>query len=49
MDVDAQPGVRVKVRFAGREHAGFLAERVARSSTTATLSLLGKVVSRRRS
>ncbi|MPY10763.1 primosomal protein N' [Arthrobacter bussei] len=45
MDVDAQPGVRVKVRFAGREHAGFLAERVAHSSTTATLLPLGKVVS----
>ncbi|MCU1632296.1 MAG: primosomal protein [Micrococcaceae bacterium] len=45
MDAEAQPGVRVKVRFAGREHAGFLAERVAEASTTATLLPLGKVVS----
>ncbi|WP_182976865.1 primosomal protein N' [Arthrobacter cheniae] len=45
MDAEAQPGVRVKVRFAGREQAGFLAERVAEASTTATLLPLGKVVS----
>lgn len=45
LDADAQPGVRVKVRFAGREHAGFLAERVAEASTTATLLPLAKIVS----
>ncbi|MHA7238638.1 primosomal protein N' [Arthrobacter sp. TMS1-12-1] len=45
MDAEAQPGVRVKVRFAGREHAGFLAERVAEASTTASLLPLAKVVS----
>ncbi|WP_434994161.1 primosomal protein N' [Arthrobacter sp. Ld5] len=45
MDAEAQPGVRVKVRFAGREHAGFLAERVEEASTTATLLPLAKVVS----
>ena len=45
MDAEAQPGVRVKVRFAGREQAGFLAERVEEASTTATLLPLGKVVS----
>ncbi len=48
MDAEAQPGVRVKVRFAGREHAGFLAERVDEPSTTATLLPLGKVVSPQR-
>ncbi|KNC19071.1 primosomal protein N' [Arthrobacter sp. RIT-PI-e] len=45
MDLDARPGVRVKVRFAGREHAGFLVERVQEASTTATLLPLGKIVS----
>lgn len=45
MDAEAQPGVRVKVRFAGREQAAFLAERVDEASTTATLLPLGKVVS----
>lgn len=45
MDEQAQPGVRVKVRFAGREHGGFIAERVAEASTTATLLPLGKVLS----
>lgn len=45
MDAEAQPGVRVKVRFAGREHTGFLAERVDEASTTATLLPLGKVMS----
>ncbi|OUM39488.1 primosomal protein N' [Arthrobacter sedimenti] len=48
MDAEAQPGVRVKVRFAGREHTGFLAERVDEASTTATLLPLGKVVSPQR-
>lgn len=45
MDAEAQPGVRVKVRFAGREHGGFLTERVAEASTTATLLPLSKVLS----
>ncbi|WP_104118860.1 primosomal protein N' [Arthrobacter sp. B1805] len=45
MDAEAQPGVRVKVRFAGREHSGFLTQRVADASTTATLLPLGKIVS----
>ena len=45
MDAEALPGVRVRVRFAGREHSGFLAERVAEASTTAALLPLGKVVS----
>ncbi|MFJ6002346.1 primosomal protein N' [Arthrobacter sp. NPDC092385] len=45
MDAEALPGVRVRVRFAGREHSGFLAERVEEASTTATLLPLGKVVS----
>ena len=41
----AQPGVRVKVRFAGRELAGFLVSRSARPSTSHRLTPLGKVVS----
>ncbi len=45
MDVDAQPGVRVRVRFAGRDQPGFLAERVTEVSTSATLLPLGKIVS----
>ncbi|MBG6225585.1 primosomal protein N' (replication factor Y) [Arthrobacter sp. CAN_A2] len=48
MDAEAQPGVRVKVRFAGREHAGFLAERIQEASTTATLLPLAKVLSPQR-
>ncbi|WP_026549275.1 primosomal protein N' [Arthrobacter sp. Br18] len=45
LDAAAQPGVRVKVRFAGREHTGYVAHRCADSSTSATLHPLGAVVS----
>lgn len=45
LDDIAQPGVRVKVRFAGRELPGFLVDRVAQPSTSHRLSVLGKVVS----
>lgn len=41
----AQPGVRVKVRFAGRELAGFLVARTALPSTSHRLAALAKVVS----
>ncbi|NYE94351.1 primosomal protein N' (replication factor Y) [Psychromicrobium silvestre] len=41
----AQPGVRVRVRFAGQELAGFLIDRVARAGTEHKLAPLGKVVS----
>lgn len=44
-DDDAVPGVRVKVRFAGREHAAFLVERRAESDSPARLLPLSKVVS----
>ncbi|UQU67209.1 primosomal protein N' [Couchioplanes caeruleus] len=43
-DAAAQPGVRVKVRFAGQMVSGFLLERVE-SSTHAKLAFLDKVVS----
>nr|WP_307831308.1 primosomal protein N' [Nucisporomicrobium flavum] len=43
-DAAAQPGVRVKVRFAGQMVNGFLLERVE-SSTHAKLAFLDKVVS----
>lgn len=45
LDELAQPGVRVKVRFAGRELAGFLVDRVVQPSSSHRLSPLGKVVS----
>ncbi|THJ67074.1 primosomal protein N' [Arthrobacter echini] len=45
MDAEAQPGVRVRVRFAGREQTGFLAERVAEARTTARLLPLVRVLS----
>ncbi|WP_285724611.1 primosomal protein N' [Psychromicrobium xiongbiense] len=45
LDAEAQPGVRVKVWFAGRELPGFLVSRSERSSTSRTLSPLRKVVS----
>ncbi|MBG6182689.1 primosomal protein N' (replication factor Y) [Arthrobacter sp. CAN_A214] len=45
LDAVARPGVRVKVRFAGREHTGYVAQRSASSSTSATLQPLGSVVS----
>jgi primosomal protein N' (replication factor Y) len=43
-DADAQPGVRVKVRFAGRLRDGFLLERAA-TAERETLTPLTKVVS----
>lgn len=44
-DDDAVPGARVKVRFAGREHTAFLAERRAASDSPARLLPLSRVVS----
>lgn len=45
LDAEAQPGVRVKVRFSGQEMNGFIAERLGASETGLTLSPLHKVVS----
>ncbi len=45
LDGDAQPGVRVRVRFAGRALDGFLLARVADSEHTGTLAWIDKVVS----
>ncbi|MHA7293939.1 primosomal protein N' [Arthrobacter sp. HLT1-21] len=44
----AQPGVRVKVRFSGREHTGFIVERSATSDSTTRLLPLLKVLSQQR-
>ncbi len=44
LSVAAQPGVRVKVRFAGREADGFVVERRAEPSFPGALSELTKVV-----
>ncbi|MGB3708430.1 primosomal protein N' [Gordonia sp. (in: high G+C Gram-positive bacteria)] len=44
-DADAQPGVRVRVRFAGRLVDGFLLERRERSEHQGKLSWLDRVVS----
>ena len=44
LDEEAQPGVRVRVRFAGRQVDGYLVERVD-GSDVGTLLPLGKVVS----
>jgi primosomal protein N' (replication factor Y) len=44
-DVLAQPGVRVRVRLAGRLHDGFLIERVAESEHVGRLQSLERVVS----
>jgi primosomal protein N' (replication factor Y) (superfamily II helicase) len=41
----ARPGVRVRVRFAGRQLDGFLLERVAESAHQGTLAWVEKVVS----
>ncbi|WP_405059801.1 primosomal protein N' [Kribbella sp. NBC_01505] len=41
----AQPGVRVKVRFAGKDLDGFVLERLAESDHTGKLSRIKKVVS----
>lgn len=42
---DAVPGARVAVRFAGTEHHGFIAERLARSDHEGALTPLRRVVS----
>lgn len=44
-DAAAQPGVRVKVRFAGRQVGGFLLTRVAESDHTGELGFIERVVS----
>jgi primosomal protein N' (replication factor Y) len=44
-DGEAVPGARVKVRFAGREHTGYIADRIASSEAKATLLPLAKVLS----
>lgn len=44
-DADARPGVRVRVRFAGRLVDGYLIERVAASESGKKLSFLDRVVS----
>ncbi|MBE0009816.1 primosomal protein N' [Arthrobacter sp. AET 35A] len=41
----AQPGVRVKVRFSGREFTGFIVARAATTDSTTRLLTLGKVLS----
>ena len=41
----AQPGVRVRVRFAGRLVDGYVVERAAESEHAGTLAFLAKVVS----
>ena len=45
MGEDARPGVRVKVRFAGRDVDGFVLERVAGTDHDGTLTPLRRVVS----
>ena len=45
LDESAQPGVRVRVRFAGRLVDGFILERVATSTHTGKLGKLERVVS----
>jgi primosomal protein N' (replication factor Y) len=45
LDEDARPGVRLRVRFAGRLVDGFLLERVAQSAHEGTLAWIEKVVS----
>ncbi|GAA4372444.1 primosomal protein N' [Paeniglutamicibacter cryotolerans] len=45
LDADAQPGVRVKVRFGGQELTGFLLERRETSEAGVKLQPLAKVVS----
>jgi len=45
LDAEAKPGVRVRVRFAGRLVDGFLLERVAESGHTGRLAWVDKVVS----
>ncbi|WP_300019540.1 primosomal protein N' [Pseudonocardia sp.] len=45
LDADARPGVRVRVRFAGRALDGYLLERVADSEHEGRLAWIDKVVS----
>lgn len=45
LDLAAQPGVRVKVRFAGQELAGFIAARTAQAHSEHKLTALTKIVS----
>ena len=45
LDEEAQPGVRVRVKFGGREVTGWLRERVERSDAPARLVALHKVIS----
>lgn len=45
LDAAAQPGCRVKVRFAGKLVGGYLIERVEHSDHTGTLAPLAKIVS----
>lgn len=45
LDEDARPGVRVRVRLAGRDRDGVLVERVAEAEHTGRLAPLRKVVS----
>jgi len=44
MDAEAAPGVRVKVRFSGREVDGFVLERRAKAEHVGTLASLRRVV-----
>lgn len=45
MAVDAVPGARVKVRFAGTDHAGFIVERASTTDHDGPLTPLRRVVS----
>jgi phosphoglycerate dehydrogenase-like enzyme len=45
LDADAVPGVRLRVRFAGRQVDGYLLERVAESGHDGRLAWVDKVVS----
>ena len=45
LDADARPGCRVRVRFAGRDHDGFLVERVEEAEHAGRLAHLRRVVS----
>ena len=45
MAADAQPGVRVAVRFAGTDHQGFIVARLAQSDHSGKLARLRRVIS----
>lgn len=45
LDAQARPGVRVKVRFAGRDHDGFVLARAAQAQHAGRLTALRSVVS----